>query len=308
MEVSIIDNLLRSDRPTIIDGGLSNVLEAKGCDLNHPLWTAKLLKDNPRAIVSTHLDYIKAGAQIICTASYQASFPGLQKLGNDAIAAQALMLKSVELAQQAINEAQVANLFEARPLIAASIGPYGAYLADGSEYKGNYGLSRQALADFHAQRIKVFDESEADLLALETIPSFEEAEVLAEHLKDIEKPAWVSFSCQDHQYLNDGSPISEVTRLFDKHPKVFALGVNCTHPQYISGLIEEIKRNSDKSILIYPNSGEVYDADTKSWKALSAPLEFVQMAQTWIDQGVKLIGGCCRIGPEHIQALSRMGD
>jgi homocysteine S-methyltransferase len=301
--MSSLDQLL-SKHHTIIDGGLSNVLEAKGCDLNHPLWTAKLLTDDPESIVATHLDYIKAGAQIISTASYQASFPGLSLLGLTKEGAKSLLLKSVSLAQEAIARATNDELIQECPLIAASIGPYGAYLADGAEYRGDYGITYEALADFHRERIDVFEESAADLLAFETIPSFEEAEVLAQLLKGVKKPAWVSFSCQDEQHLNDGTPLQKAVKLFDAHPSVFALGVNCTHPQYISGLIQVIKQHSNKQVLVYPNSGEVYDATSKTWKALSAPLDFGEMAQTWIKEGANMIGGCCRIGPAHIQQLS----
>lgn len=298
-----IESLFNSNHPVVIDGGLSNVLEAKGCNLNHKLWTAKLIEENPEVLIQTHLDYIKAGAQIIATASYQASFPGLNEEGYSSDDAEDIMIKSVELAQEAIRRSKS----EDDILIAASLGPYGAYLADGSEYRGNYSISKDELIDFHAERLAFFNHSNADLLAFETIPSFEEAEVISDLLKESPKPAWVSFSCHDDERINDGTPLSAAAAIFSEHPKVFAVGINCTHPKYISSLIDEIKGTvPSKQVLIYPNSGEVYDASTKTWLALSEPLDFANLTKKWVSQGANMVGGCCRIGPEHIAKLVQL--
>jgi len=292
--------------PLLLDGGLSNALEAQGCDLTHPLWTAHLLDKNPAAIVQAHLAYLQAGAQCITTASYQASFPGLRAMGYDRETVGKLILKSVQLAEEAILRAMQEETIEEKPLIAASVGPYGAYLADGSEYRGNYGVSDEALRDFHRERLHILDRSHADILACETIPSFQEAKVLADLLLEVHTPAWISFSCKDALHINDGTSLQQAVSLFRDHPSVFAVGVNCTAPKYISGIIEEIKASQlDKKILVYPNSGEVYDPKTKTWRGLSDPAVFVQMAQQWLAQGVDILGGCCRIGPEHI---GRMRD
>lgn len=290
------------ERPIIIDGGLSNVLESKGCDLNHKLWTAKLIIENPELLIETHLEYVNAGAQVIATASYQATLPGLLKEGYSSKEAKSILLKSVELAQEAIRRSQAPH--EKTPLIAASIGPYGAYLADGSEYKGNYTVSKKVLIDFHEERMAIFNNSAADIIAIETIPSLIEAEVLSELLNKFEKPAWISFSCKDEGHINDGSPIEKVISLFEEHPTVFAVGVNCTHPKYISGLIRKLKESTNKKLLVYPNSGEAYNAKTKEWLGLSEPLSFAEMAKEWISLGADMIGGCCRIGPKHIKELT----
>ena len=191
------------------------------------------------------------------------------------------------------------------PLIAASIGPYGAYLADGSEYIGNYGLSDEELKEFHLSRIRILDRSQADLFACETIPSFQEAKVLAELLKETKKSAWISFSCRDEYTINDGTDIERCAALFADHPKVIAIGVNCTAPKYISGLISAIKKRSgSKKIIVYPNSGEVYHAETKTWMGLSDPNVFAAMAKEWLELGSDIVGGCCRIGPEHIKSIA----
>ncbi len=300
-------NFLDSHSTIVIDGGLSNVLESLGCDLNHKLWTANLLENNPESIIQTHLEYIKAGSQVISTASYQASIQGLMNVGFSNSEARQLILKSVQLAEAAIEKAAKSGIISKKPLIAASIGPYGAFLADGSEYKGNYGISDGELIDFHRERILLLDQSNADLLAIETIPSMQEAKVLSDILKQCQTPAWISFSCKNGQHLNDGNSIIEVVLLFKNHPTVFAVGVNCTHPKYISELIQNIKSAKiDKKIIVYPNSGEAFNAETKTWLGVSEPTSFVQMSQEWKLKGADIIGGCCRIGPNHIKNLSDM--
>ena len=296
-----IKYFLSQSSPIIIDGGLSNVLEFKGCDLNHSLWTAKLLNDNPEVLIESHIDYINAGAEILATASYQASFPGLINEGYSKEDARNLMIKSVSLVQEAIKRAKV----DRQIWIAASVGPYGAYLADGSEYKGNYGVSKKELIEFHRERIEVFESSNADILAFETIPSLLEAEVIAELLQSSKKPAWVSFSCQNEHQINDGTSIETAASIFQKYRNVFAIGVNCTHPRYMLDLIQKLKASTDKKVLIYPNSGEVYDPKTKSWLALSEPLAFAEMAKDWIHAGSDLIGGCCRIGLNISKELAK---
>jgi homocysteine S-methyltransferase len=199
------------------------------------------------------------------------------------------------------------GVIDFQPLIAASIGPYGAYLADGSEYHGNYGVSDQTLRAFHLERIRILDRSNADILACETIPSSQEASVLAELLTHVSKPVWMSFSCRDEQHLNDGSKIKDIVSTFRSHPKVFAIGVNCTDPQYVSGIIKCIKANAgNKKIIVYPNSGEAYNAKSKTWLGLSEPKLFVKMTKEWSNLGANIIGGCCRIGPDHIRNISEI--
>jgi homocysteine S-methyltransferase len=293
--------------PLLIDGGLSNELENQGCNLNQKLWSAKMLETNPEAIIKVHLAYLNAGAQCIITSSYQASIPGFMAIGYERTTAETFILKSVELAEEAIKRFMISGSNATKPLIAASIGPYGACLADGSEYHGNYGVSDEKLREFHLSRIRILDSSNADFFACETIPSFQEAKVLAEILKESNKSAWMSFSCKDEYHLNDGTDIEECTEFFAKHPKVFAIGINCTAPKYISGLITSIKKRSGLlKIVVYPNSGEVYNAESKSWMGLADPNLFAVMAKEWLELGSDIIGGCCRIGPEHIKSISEI--
>lgn len=196
---------------------------------------------------------------------------------------------------------------QAKPMIAASIGPYGAYLANGSEYRGDYGVSDQALMDFHEPRIRLLDSSTADILACETIPGFQEAKVLSTISKNTSKPAWISFSCKDGKHTCDGTPIEKCAALFTHHPTVFAVGVNCTAPQHISELIRSIKTASgDKRIVVYPNSGAVYDAISKTWSGLSEASSCEVMAKEWMELGADIIGGCCGIGPGQIRAMGKI--
>ncbi len=293
--------------PILLDGGLSNELERQGCELNQKLWSAKLLESNPEAIVLAHLAYLQAGAQCIITSSYQATIPGFMAIGYDQAAARALILKSVQLAEEARRRFMLLHPNQAKPLIAASIGPYGAYLANGAEYRGDYGITDQELMDFHEPRINLLDGSRADMLAIETIPSFQEANVLSIILKNKSKAAWISFSCKDGKHTCDGTPIEECAALFTHHPTVFAIGVNCTSPEHISALIQSIKTKSgEKKIVVYPNSGAVYHAESKTWSGLSEPTSCEMMAKEWMDLGADIIGGCCGIGPEQIKAMGQV--
>jgi homocysteine S-methyltransferase len=282
-------------------------LEGFGCDLDNSLWSADLLATNPEAIFKAHMAYLYAGAGCITTASYQATIPGFVAAGYDVKTAESLIVLSVQLAERAIEQFMVSGRGRGRPLIAASIGPYGAYLADGSEYRGNYGLSDKELAGFHQPRLELLDRSNADILACETIPDFREARVLGDLLRHTRKPAWISFSCKDEQHLNDGTPIRECAAFFSTHPTIFAIGVNCTAPRFISGLIREVKAHcGSKKIVIYPNSGEAYNSNDKTWTGAAHPADFATMAKEWMHLGADIMGGCCRIGPEQIKSLDRI--
>lgn len=268
------------------------------------MWSARLLAEDPEAIIRAHSSYLEAGARCIISSSYQASIPGFMDLGFDRQTSEDYILNTVLLAELAINRQAETNAENLKPLIAASIGPYGAYLADGSEYRGDYDIPDAELMVFHRERIELLDQTNADFLACETIPSLQEARVLSDILRSTKKPAWVTFSCKDGEHINDGSPISEAVSLFTHHPNVFAVGINCTAPKFISQLIGNIKTTSgDKKVVVYPNSGEAYNAQTKTWIGLSDPDSFSKMAQEWLQLGVDIIGGCCRIGPEHIASL-----
>ncbi len=291
--------LLEREQPLLLDGGLATQLEAQGCDISNELWSASLLQLNPEAIVAAHRAYLDAGAECIATASYQASREGFGKQGLSSDEADALMLLSVALAKRARREAG------STAAIAASLGPFGAMLHDGSEYVGNYGVSSETLRDFHETRLKLFDDAGVDVLAFETIPSLQEAEVIRDLLRDCKTPSWVSFSCRDSEHICDGALLSDAARLFAAHPTVVAAGINCTSPQYVLPLIMELRKSlSDKYIMAYPNSGEVYDIRSKSWSGTVTPGDCATAAKAWVAAGAKIVGGCCRMGPRHIEAMA----
>lgn len=300
-------DLLQREKPVLIDGGLATQCEAMGCDIDNELWSAVLLQSNPRALVDAHRAFLDAGAEIIATASYQASRNGFMASGLSADAADGLIVSSVKLAEQAREEFLRNNPdTEYAPLIAASIGPYGAALHDASEYTGQYGVTAEELREFHRGRLELLDRSEPDLLACETIPSFEEAQVLAELLGKATNPAWISFSCRDKEHISDGTPIADVASLFARHPRVLAIGVNCLPPELILPIIATLKSAvADKAIVVYPNSGETYNVENNSWSGTVTELQCARSAQAWIEAGAKIVGGCCRIGPTQISAMAQ---
>ncbi len=291
----------------ILDGALATELERRGADLNDPLWSAKVLLEQPELIRAVHRDYFAAGADLATTATYQATFEGFKRRGLDRAQAAQLLLAAVAMAC----EAREAFWREAgrckdrlRPLIAASIGPYGAMLADGSEYRGDYDLSDEALMAFHRPRLRVLADSQADLLACETIPSLREALVLARLLQEFpQRTAWISFSCRDAEHTGEGQPIGECVARLREFPQVVAVGVNCTSPEYIGDLLSRMRSQTDRPLLAYPNSGERYDAHAKRWSGAGESSPLAAHAQAWQKAGAQLIGGCCRTSPADIRAL-----
>jgi len=296
---------LQHKTPIILDGGLATELESQGAVLHETLWSAGLLHSDPEAIVKAHLAYLEAGATCIISASYQATRMGLMTLGVSGAEADALIVRSVALAKDARDRFVASHPQPARQiLVAASVGPYGAARQDGSEYVGAYGVSRSALREFHEERLRLLDASGADLLACETIPDFDESAVLGELLRSATTPSWISFSCVDGHHISDGTAVAECAALFRDHPRVLALGVNCTPPQFISSLIRELRAVApDKAIVVYPNSGERYEAGTNTWHGTSTPVECGLAAQEWLRAGARIIGGCCRMGPTHIRQM-----
>lgn len=291
----------------IFDGGLATELERKGFDLDHPLWSSKILLSNPEAIEEVHLEFLKAGADYISTCSYQLSYAGGIKIGLDEEEITRLLYRSAQLAKSARNEFIKINKDPKRlkPMIGASIGPYGAYLADGSEYNGHYGISDNELYGFHILRWNVLSDTDIDLMACETIPSYQEAKVLLKILHETPKRnAFISFSCKNGIHISDGTPIQECAALLQDQNQISAIGINCTPPKYISSLIQQIKKVSPElTILVYPNSGESYDPVTKTWLGECDPNEFSEMAVEWYELGARWIGGCCRTRPAHIASL-----
>jgi S-methylmethionine-dependent homocysteine/selenocysteine methylase len=291
----------------IIDGGLATELEAGGHVLADHLWSARLLADEPGAIVDAHLAYFRAGAQVAITASYQATFEGFAARGLGQEATAALLRRSVELAGEARARytAEVAPAATGPLLVAASIGPYGAHLADGSEYRGDYRIGRIALRDFHRTRLQVLWDAGPDLLACETIPVLDEAAALADLLTETGALAWLALTCADGERLRDGTPVEEAAAIADATPGFIAVGVNCTPPEHVEELVRRIRTRTAKPIVVYPNSGERWDAVARDWLPTTGPGVDVPTARAWIAAGAVLVGGCCRVGPGAIADLTR---
>ncbi len=304
-DVSQVDDLFEQQPALVLDGGLATELEGRGFDLNHALWSARLLISNPNAIREVHRLYLEAGAQCLITSSYQASIPGLIAEGMNEASAKAMLTASVSIARQACEQfldehAPVSN----RPIVAGSIGPYGAYLADGAEYRGDYGIGASALKDFHGPRLETICQAEPDLLAFETIPSWQEANVLKDLLEEFQATAWISFSCRDGTRISDGTPLAQCARLLQDCRQVFAIGINCTAPHFISSLIGEVREAAPhKRIVVYPNSGQSYDSRRRCWVGPSRADDFAGLVGDWLQGGATLIGGCCQTGPHHIRAI-----
>ncbi|XP_021770317.1 homocysteine S-methyltransferase 2-like isoform X1 [Chenopodium quinoa] len=308
----------------IVDGGLATELERHGADLNDPLWSAKCLVTSPHLVRQVHLDYLEAGADIIISASYQATIQGFRAKGLSQEESEALLRKSVEIACEArelyyencgkasVEARHDSKILKSRPiLVAASVGSYGAYLADGSEYSGNYGntVTLDFLKDFHRRRVQVLAESGADLIAFETIPNKVEAQAYAELLEEenINIPAWFTFSSKDGENVVSGDSFPECASIAEASKKVVAVGINCTPPRFIQGLILSIKKVATKPIIIYPNSGETYDPIIKEWVQNTGVLDedFVSYVKHWQKAGASLFGGCCRTTPKTISGIYR---
>ncbi|WP_375155283.1 homocysteine S-methyltransferase [Streptomyces aureoverticillatus] len=283
--------------PLVLDGGLSNQLEAAGHDLGDALWSARLLAERPDAVRDAHLTYYEAGADVAITASYQATFEGFARHGIDALSTAELLRLSVELAREAAALARAD-----RPLwVAASAGPYGAMLADGSEYRGRYGLSVADLERFHRPRLEVLSGAAPDVFVLETVPDTDEAQALLRAVRGLGVPAWLSYSISGDR-TRAGQPLEEAFALAADADEVIAVGVNCCDPRDADAAVPLAARVTGKPVVVYPNSGETWDPATRSWHG---PARFAAgQVGGWRRSGARLIGGCCRVGPGAVAKVA----
>jgi homocysteine S-methyltransferase len=292
----------------VLDGGLATELERAGCNLVGPLWSGEVLRTQPEKVLAVHSSYLDAGADCLLTGSYQVSAKGFREIGLTGEDARKAILQSVALAEQACRKYPVAEITAGhkprRLWIAGSLGAYGAALHNGAEFHGHYDIGRAELATFHAERVEAMAGTNADFLAFETVPSVEEAEAIMDALTRFPKlAAYISFTCRDDGHTGHGETIEDCARLLDSHPQIIAIGVNCTAPRHILSLIRRIRDVSSKRIAVYPNSGETWVAETRTWAGQSDPAEFGALARTWRKAGADWIGGCCRTGPGHVRAV-----
>jgi homocysteine S-methyltransferase len=301
----------------VLDGGLATELERAGCDLMSPLWSGDVLRTEPEKVLAVHRSYLEAGADCLLTASYQVSAMGFREVGLDSEGAgdgaRAAIQQSVAVAEEARREYADAELLRGgkpRPIwIAGSLGAYGAALHDGAEFHGQYAIGHAELVAFHAERIDAMRGTAADFLAFETIPSLGEAEAILEALGRFpDLAAYISFTCRDGAHTGHGEPIEACARRLDTAHQIIAIGINCTAPRHILPLIHKIRAVSTKRIAAYPNSGESWVAETRSWAGTSDPESFSALAVAWRQAGADWIGGCCRTGPRHISAIAQAAN
>ena len=307
-----LQNILDTCGIMVIDGSMSTALENMGLDLNHRLWTARALAEKPEQVKQVHINYFRAGADCGITCSYQASIPGLMSCGYSEKEAEVLIRRSVELFLEAREEwweKEGRPAGRVWPLCLAGMGPYGAYLADGSEYTGAYQVSDDELYAFHARRAGLLLEAGADILLFETQPSLHEALLEARIAEEMGADYWISFSCRDGGHNGKGEPIDECAAALSKdHPHLKMIGVNCTKPEYIESLIHSIKSAAVLPVAVYPNSGEVYDPVTKTWTHAGGNLEFGAYALHYMAAGASAVGGCCTTVETHIRQVADARD
>jgi len=288
----------------VLDGALGTELEARGCDLHDPLWSARVLVDEPDVVEAVHRDYLDAGARVVTTASYQATPLAMRARDLDERSALDLVARSVRLADAARRARLEARPDAAPLLVAGSVGPYGGYLADGSEYRGDYELPHADMLAFHRSRIAALADAGADVIACETIPQLAEAKALLELVDELDVPAWFSFTLRDETHASDGTPLADIAALVDGHPNVLAVGVNCVPIERVAPALEALAARTSTPLVAYPNSGEVYDGATRTWRAAPSGGTLAARAEEWRGIGAVLVGGCCRTTPRDIAALA----
>ena len=276
----------------MLDGGLSTALEQLGVTLHTTLWSGELLRSHRDQIRAAHASFADAGATILITSSYQISYPGCVARGWSRDEVSDALRASTELAW-----------FDGVK-VAASVGPYGAFLADGSEYRGNYGLGIDQLKDFHRERLQVLISSHPDYLAIETIPELTEARAILELLVELDStiPFWISFSCKNGSEISSGELFFDAVALTNDLPNCVGVGINCTAPEFVTPLMKSAQ--PDRDFVIYPNSGRIWDATNKKWMGIQTSAFTLDQITQWQELGARIIGGCCGVGPADIQEIN----
>lgn len=305
--MKLINDILKQYPFIVLDGGMASELEKKGFDLNDHLWSAAILTDKPSAIRDVHLSFLEAGADCIITSSYQATISGFMKKGYSLKEAADLIKLSVKLAREAVEIFLNNYSCKDRPLpfIAGSAGCYGAFLANGSEYRGDYHLHIDEYIEFHKPRVELLAEGGADVIAFETIPCSEEGAAIYELMKGYpEIPYWLSFSIKDNIHISNGDLFSDFIGKTPFPDNLIGCGVNCSSPGHVTGLMKNLKGIDIGNFVLYPNSGEEYDKACNCWRGSVEDYIFINSVNSWYRLGAKIIGGCCRTGPEEIKHIS----
>ncbi len=285
---------------TVIDGGLSTALELLGADISGPLWTARTVIDDPELLERAHRSFVEAGADIIATASYQCGTKQFEAIGLSAKEARNALASTTTIARRAVEGTSVA--------VAASVGPFGASLANGSEYNGRYGVEWQVVEDYHREKLAILVDSGSDLIAIETIPLADEALLIAEILEELgAPPAWFSFGFADETQTYGLDAVDKAVLSIAGYADLVAIGLNCTHPRYVDSLLASMSELvSGIPLIVYPNHGREWDAVARCWIGDSMSISAGETVKRWVDLGARFIGGCCGIGPEDIAHLGNL--
>lgn len=293
-----------TNNPVVLDGAMSTPLEKLGADTNNDLWTAKALIDNEELVYEVHKMYFEAGADLIITDTYQANVQAFEKVGYSEKEARNLIKKAVKIAQKARDDYE--NRTGKHNYIAGTIGPYGAYLANGSEYRGDYELSVEEYQQFHLPRIEELVNAEVDILAIETQPKLDEVLAILELLKEKypQQKVYVSYTLSDDDTISDGTPLPRAIHALEDYSQVIAVGINCVKLELVEPALKNMKEITDKHLIVYPNSSAVYDPKSKTWSQPKISATFEELIPNWYEAGARIIGGCCTTGPKEIKAVA----
>lgn len=281
---------MSDERVLILDGGLSTALEESGYDVSGPMWTGELLLSNPDAITAAHRSFVEAGADILITGSYQISFEGGRSVGWSDDDVERALRNSTAAARLAANEDTI---------VAASIGPFGAHLNDGSEFRGNYGASARAIREFHDRRLDIVLDTEPDMLAIETMPDLDEVRIIMELVesKSPEIDFWVSFTVREAGTLSGGATFADACAVVERESSAIAIGINCSPLSVITQTLVSV--DTDLPFVVYPNAGQSWDSESMSWAGKPEFATSVNVEE-WVSAGARIVGGCCGYGPGHI--------
>ena len=293
-----------TNNPVVLDGAMSTPLEKLGADTNNDLWTAKALIDNEELVYEVHKMYFEAGADLIITDTYQANVQAFEKVGYSEKEARNLIKKAVKIAQKARDDYE--NRTGKHNYIAGTIGSYGAYLANGSEYRGDYELSVEGYQQFHLPRIEELVNAEVDILAIETQPKLDEVLAILELLKKKypQQKVYVSYTLSDDDTISDGTPLPRAIHALEDYSQVIAVGINCVKLELVEPALKNMKEITDKHLIVYPNSSAVYDPKSKTWSQPKTSVTFEELIPNWYEAGARIIGGCCTTGPKEIKAVA----
>lgn len=305
--MKIISEIIEKYPFIVLDGGMATELEKRGFVLNDHLWSAAILKDNPSAIRDVHMSFLEAGADCIITSSYQATISGFMKKGYSMKEAGDFIKLSVRLAIEALDIFREENILSGRPapFVAGSAGCYGSFLADGSEYRGDYHLGVEEYMEFHRPRVDLLAEAGADIIAFETVPCSEEGFAVIELMKEYpDLPYWLSFTVRDKLHISNGDLFSDFIDKADCGENFIGCGINCSSPENTEGVMKNLSGKNLGNFVVYPNSGELYDKNCNCWKESGDKSLFISSVEKWYRLGARIIGGCCRTGPQEIRYIS----